>query len=386
MTSCNFCKKEIPKKSLMRHIGQSKSCKEKYGKNFDDMKADRKRKNNSDYYIKNAEKLNEAHPNYDYQHKEAISQWKKTHYSQNAQELKEKKAKYDNELKDQLKEKKTNYNNKHKEEIKEKQKVYRTKQEMNMTSEDRIKAFKKDIVEGPNFTCFSCKRCQFKKSVRIIKSKDVPAILAKLDPKFLQRIGMKKNRLKKNPWQVDLIACHNCLKLIRKDKVPKIHHSNGLWLDKVSEELELKDLEQQLIARTLLFMKVKKLPTTRMKAMFDQVISVPIEQDDVSRTVSELPRHPDDARIVAVKLKRKLEYKNTHIQEFIRPSKCIKAVEKLKEMGNPFYQDINVNVAFMEREDVSFEKIGCYFSSCEITRQLIFSFLLFRQRKQSIKF
>ena len=193
---------------------------------------------------------------------------------------------------------------------------------------------------------------------RIIKSKDVPKILANLDPNLLQRIGLKRNRLKKNTWQVDLIVCHNCLKHIKQGKVPKIHHSNGLWLDKVPEELELKDLEQQLIARTLLFMKVKKLPTTRMKAMFDQVISVPIEQDDVSRTVSELPRHPDDAKIVAVKLKRKLEYKNTHIEEFIRPSKCIKAVEKLKEMGNPFYQDINVNEAFMEREEVSVVKLG----------------------------
>ena len=49
-----------------------------------------------------------------------------------------------------------------------------------------------------------------------------------------------------------------------------------------------------------------------------KILFLPIEEDDVSRTISELPRHPDDARIVAVKLKRKLEYKNTHIEEFIR--------------------------------------------------------------------
>ena len=45
------------------------------------------------------------------------------------------------------------------------------------------------------------------------------------------------------------------------------------------------------------FMKVKKLPTTRMKAMIDKVISVPIEEDDVSKTLSSFPRHPDDAKI-----------------------------------------------------------------------------------------
>ena len=47
---------------------------------------------------------------------------------------------------------------------------------------------------------------------------------------------------------------------IKKGKIPKIHFTNGLKLDKVPEELELTDLEQQLIARSLLFMKVKKLP------------------------------------------------------------------------------------------------------------------------------
>ena len=139
---------------------------------------------------------------------------------------------------------------------------------------------------------------------------------------------------------------------IRKSKIPKIHFSNGLELEVVPEELKLKDLEQQLIARSLLFMKVKKLPTTRMKAMVDKVISVPIEEDVVSKTISALPRHPDDAKIVAVQLKRKLQMKNSHLQEYIRPAKCIKAVLKLKELGNPFYKDVTINENFMEREKV----------------------------------
>ena len=69
------------------------------------------------------------------------------------------------------------------------------------------------------------------------------------------------------------------------------------------DELKLTDLEQQLIARTLIFMKIKKLPTSRMKAMLDKVISVPIEEDDVSKTISAFPRHPNDAMICAVQLK-----------------------------------------------------------------------------------
>ena len=149
-----------------------------------------------------------------------------------------------------------------------------------------------------------------------------------------------------------LISCHNCLKLIKSNKLPKIHISNGLKLDKVPHELKLTDLEQQLIARSLIFMKVKKLPTSRMKAMVDKVISVPLEENDVSNTISKLPRHPNNAKIVAVQLKRKLEMKNTHLQEFIRPAKCIKAVETLKAARNPFYLNIELDRNFMENEEV----------------------------------
>ena len=73
-----------------------------------------------------------------------------------------------------------------------------------------------------------------------------------------------------------------------------------------------------------------------------------IEEDVVSKTISMLPRHPDDSKIVAVQLKRKLEMKNSQLEEYIRPAKCIRAVKKLKELGNPFYQDVTIVENFME--------------------------------------
>ena len=200
-------------------------------------------------------------------------------------------------------------------------------------------------MEGPNFTCCSCKRCLFKTQVQILKSEDVSTLKAKLEKKFLVRTDLYNKK-------GSLIFCYNCLKLIKKGKVPKIHFTNGLWLDDVPDELLLKDLEQQLIARTLLFMKIKKLPTSRMKALNDKVISVPLEEDDVSKTMTTFPRHPDDAKLVAVQLKRKIRMKNTHLQEYIRPAKCIGAVEKLKELGNPFYQDVTVNENFLNKDQV----------------------------------
>ena len=125
-----------------------------------------------------------------------------------------------------------------------------------------------------------------------------------------------------------------------------------LKLDKVPDELKLTDLEQQTIARSLIFIKVKKLPTSRMKAMFSKCISVPIEEDDITKTITALPQHPDDAKVVAVQLKRKIQWKNSHLEQFIRPAKCVAAVQKLKKLGNPFYKYIAINENFMDKEKV----------------------------------
>ena len=59
-----------------------------------------------------------------------------------------------------------------------------------------------------------------------------------------------------------------------------------------------------MIALSLIFMKIKKLPTSRMRSLVDRVISVPIESADITNTVSKLPRHPGQSEIVAVKLKK----------------------------------------------------------------------------------
>ena len=77
----------------------------------------------------------------------------------------------------------------------------------------------------------------------------------------------------------------------------------------------LKDLEQQLIALVLVFQKIKKLPTSRMRANFDKIITVPIEPETVRKGIHQLPRQPDDANIIAVQLKRKLELKTTHLKD-----------------------------------------------------------------------
>ena len=57
--------------------------------------------------------------------------------------------------------------------------------------------------------------------------------------------------------------------------------------------------------------------------MHPRVINVPIDSGTVSKTVTLLPRHPDDANIVAVQLKRKLEMKTSHLSEYIWPKQLV---------------------------------------------------------------
>ena len=118
------------------------------------------------------------------------------------------------------------------------------------------------------------------------------------------------------------------------------------------EELHtLCDLEQQLIAKSLIFLKIKKLPKSRMQANVDRVISVPVDCETLNKNISQLPRHPNDSNLVAVQLKRKLEMKNSHLEQYIRPKILIKALQYLKNCGNIFYQDININEDFMNKEE-----------------------------------
>ena len=65
-------------------------------------------------------------------------------------------------------------------------------------------------------------------------------------------------------------------------------------------ELRLKDLEQQLIALNLIFQKIVLLPKSRMNALRDKTVSVPVNPSDVTQTLTKLPRTPADAGLAVV--------------------------------------------------------------------------------------
>ena len=108
----------------------------------------------------------------------------------------------------------------------------------------------------------------------------------------------------------------------------------------------MSDLSTVLIAKTILFLKLFKLPKSRWSAIKDKVVNVPINDNDILKSISSLnslPRKPCDAGLIPVQLKRKIEYKNVVTEAFVNPDQLIAAVNKLKEMGHPGYVDMEVN-------------------------------------------
>ena len=93
-----------------------------------------------------------------------------------------------------------------------------------------------------------------------------------------------------------------------------------------------------MIARRIVFMKIFLLPKSRWTALKDKIVNIPINEDDIINTITRLPRTPQEAGLIEVDLKRKVEYQNSHQKQLINPHKCFKMLEILKKHGNPHYQ------------------------------------------------
>ena len=94
---------------------------------------------------------------------------------------------------------------------------------------------------------------------------------------------------------------------------------NGLKIHEQNSELDLTELEGSLISRSIVFMKIFQLPKSRWTALKDKVVNVPVNEDDIINTITRLPRTPNEAGLIEVDLKRKVEYQNSHIKQFMSP-------------------------------------------------------------------
>ena len=129
---------------------------------------------------------------------------------------------------------------------------------------------------------------------------------------------------------------------------------NSLTIESFPEELKLLDFEMQLIAKDLLFSKIFSLPESRMPAVKDKVINVPLTHTDLENTTKILPRNLDHSLLINVQFKRCKDFKNAHSEALVLPHMLIKALAWLQSRGNPFYNEVVLNQKFRLDETALF--------------------------------
>ena len=240
----------------------------------------------------------------------------------------------------------------------EKEKFKRMKKKDRLkTAEGRIAAFREDTRDGPCFPCICCQRAMFHQSV------------VKYEGKVKEKIESYEGLYEKAIERIDMIPivrnkyylCKTCKKYLDKNQVPPMSHCNNLDVDypgrkidiedddgnKIDEyvltqedcdNLHLTDLEQSLIARSLIFLKIHKLPKSRMGCVKDKIVYVPINENDTLNTINTILRTPSEAGILPIRVKRKKEYRSSYMEEFISIPKIIGALRVLVKVRHPGYR------------------------------------------------
>jgi len=99
---------------------------------------------------------------------------------------------------------------------------------------------------------------------------------AEKSPDSTESINLSSLRVHEN-----LHLCFNCIRYLKKDEMPPLCWKNSLDCGPIPDCLKLTNIEKQLIVKSLLFIKVRKLSVTRMEAMNDRVMNVAIEDHDI---------------------------------------------------------------------------------------------------------
>ena len=117
--------------------------------------------------------------------------------------------------------------------------------------------------------------------------------------------------------------------------------------------LDLTEVENVLISPKINFMKMIKLPVSRMKGIKDKIINVPIPLEVIKQTVQSLPRTLEEAEVIPILLKRQKKMVNYHFKQHIRPALIKEAINYLIGIY-PFYEGLSFDTDKINHLKVSF--------------------------------
>ena len=201
------------------------------------------------------------------------------------------------------------------------------------TSIDRLKTFRNRVRWGPSFPCITCHQTLFQHQVFEFDTKLHDLLTKKCSEKRLRcalspaekfYIALTEDRAfdydhrmrykKSNPGipvpdqitfttgrksavcnnihkgQGSLFICKVCTTYLKKDKLPPKAVVNCLTVVPVPEDVLLRSyLEEALIARVLLFIKIFSLKSSLMPAIKDKYVVIPLDGKDIQDTIESLP-------------------------------------------------------------------------------------------------
>ena len=292
---------------------------------------------------------------YNILHQTEIMEKQRCYNKEHQASIQQKQVLYNREHRSQINEKQSNYNELHQEAIQRKQITYnmiRSIKCSNKSEHDRILAFQNSLKDSCSYVCASCQMNFFKNSV-VYKSYDMLKDICKKNFTYdVYRECFIDITIPDSCKKTDkLCLCRTCLNSFIKGKKPKLNVSNGLQVDVVPENLKnLSEVEQVLISKDILFIKIWQLPKSRWSAVSDKIVNVPIADNDIITNVSSLPRTPKSAGIIGVDFKRKKEMKSSVLKQYIDVHKLGPALITLKSLGHPSYQFIDINADFLNKE------------------------------------
>ena len=189
-----------------------------------------------------------------------------------------------------------------------------------------LKKFNQTQELGLDYICVCCNTIRFRKTVQEVTD-EIKALLSdtKIDIPL-----QEKFKFDGKFW-----IHHNCAQVLKKGKMPNICYKNHLWIKEIPEVFkEATEMEKLAIKKKIPFIKMRDLPSSRMKYMKpNRVVNVPISDSDVLKTAMILPRGADKLATVNVAVKRELKSKWCYKgPELVRPHVINEMLRTLKHV------------------------------------------------------
>ena len=192
-----------------------------------------------------------------------------------------------------------------------------------------VKTFRAKMREYPEYACIKCHKLFFREGV--VKAKDTL--------KF--KLNIPSVTKANNKW-----ICKRCNSYLKRGKFSPID-VNEMFLASgdLPSSLQPNPTECRLISQIIPFMKILSLPAGGQSCIKGPVVNVPIQPD---KNCMQLPRKLSESGILAVRIKRKVEYKSVVMSDVVNPDKCITLLVWLKK-NNPFYKNVVLSHDFIKQ-------------------------------------